>query len=58
MKLFSIELDNKNGIQTPRVELNYKFSSLDEKDIVKIHDLISNCYRDVMNLYIERTQIN
>ncbi len=58
LKLFSIELDNINDIQTPRVELNYKFSSLDKKDIVKIHDLISNCYKDVMNLYIEKTKIN
>lgn len=58
MKLFSIELDNINGVQTPRVELNYKFSSLDKKDIVKIHDLISKCYKDVMNLYIEKAEIN
>lgn len=57
MKLFSIELDNLNGIQTPRVELNNKFRNLKEEDIVKIHNIISHCYKDVMSIYIEKEQI-
>ncbi|MBS6888638.1 MAG: hypothetical protein KH200_12115 [Clostridium sp.] len=57
MRLFSIELEDINGVQIPRVELDYRFSSLKKNDIVKIHDIISNCYKDVMSIYIEKEQI-
>jgi hypothetical protein len=57
LKLFSIELDNINGVMTPRVELDYKFKSLEQSDIVKIHDLISNCYVEVMKIYISKTEV-
>lgn len=57
MKLFSIELDEINGEQVPHVELAYKFKELEQKDIVKIHDLISACYVEVMKIYISKKEI-
>ncbi|WP_294405602.1 hypothetical protein [uncultured Clostridium sp.] len=56
MKLFSIELDNVNGILEPRVELDYRFKKLEEKDIFKIHQKISKCYQEVMRIYINREE--
>lgn len=57
MKLFSIELDKINGEMTPRVELDYRFKELSQEDTVKIHNLISDCYVEVMKIYISRTEI-
>ncbi len=57
MKLFSIELDTLKNITVPRVELDYRFSQLDEQDIKRIHDLISKCYKDVMSIYINKKEI-
>ncbi|CAI3227133.1 hypothetical protein CNEO2_190086 [Clostridium neonatale] len=58
MKLFSIELDNINGILQPRVELDYRFKELEKKDIIAIHEEISKCYQDVMKIYISKKEIN
>ncbi|WP_034438060.1 hypothetical protein [Clostridium ihumii] len=57
MKLFSVELDNINGLSVPRVELNYKFGELDKSEIILIHDLISKCYVNVMQIYISKKEI-
>lgn len=58
MKLFSIELDNINGIVEPRVELDYRFKDLEKKDIIAIHEKISKCYQEVMNIYIRKKEID
>lgn len=57
MKLFSVELDNMNGISIPRVELNYKFSELNQSDINEIHKLISDCYKNIMSIYIMEKEL-
>lgn len=57
MKLFSIELDNINGTLQPRVELDYRFKELEKQDIVAIHEEISKCYQEVMNIYISKKEI-
>ena len=56
IKLFSIELDNVNGILEPRVELDYRFKKLERKDILEIHKEISKCYQEVMRIYINREE--
>lgn len=58
MKLFSIELDNINGNLQPRVELDYRFKNLEKQDILAIHEKISKCYKEVMNIYISKEEIN
>ncbi|CAI3550017.1 hypothetical protein CNEO3_1090007 [Clostridium neonatale] len=57
MKLFSIELDNINGNLQPRVELDYRFKDLEKQDIIKIHEKISQCYKEVMEIYIRKQEI-
>lgn len=55
MKVFSVEIENVNTRKIPRVELNSEFKKLKDEDIIKIHDLISNCYQDIMKIYIANT---
>lgn len=55
MKVFSVEVEKTNTKIIPRVELNSEFKRLKDEDIIKIHDLISNCYQDIMKIYITKT---
>lgn len=55
MKVFSVEIENVNTGIIPRVELNSEFKKLKNEDIIRIHDLISNCYQDIMKIYIAKS---
>lgn len=54
MKVFAVEIEKINTEIIPRVELNSEFKKLKDEDIIRIHDLVSNCYKDIMKIYISK----
>lgn len=55
MKVFAVEIEKINTEIIPKVELNSEFKKLKDEDIIRIHDLVSNCYKDIMKIYISKT---